>query len=86
MLLVASHDNIYALWLEDVNATESSYEQRILMRASMDGGKTFSSVTTLEDVITVPEFEAAAAVVAALAVGGVVAAARFTKYKRTSAQ
>ncbi|WP_158385647.1 hypothetical protein [Candidatus Nitrososphaera evergladensis] len=56
------------------------------MRASMDGGKTFSSVTTLEDVITVPEFEAAAAVVAALAVGGVVAAARFTKYKRTSAQ
>lgn len=85
VLLVASHDNVYVLWLEDVNATESSYEQHTLMRASADGGKSFGNITILEDVTTVPEF-GAAAIVAALAVGGVVAAARFIGYKRTNSR
>ncbi len=85
VLLVASHDNVYALWLEAINATVSSQEQRIIMRASTDGGKTFGSATILEDVTTVPEFGTTAAIVAAaLATGGIVAAARFTRYKRTN--
>lgn len=88
-LLVASHDDnndVYVLWIEDFGASESSYEQRIFMRASADGGKTFGNATMLEDITTVPEFGTTAPIVAALATGGAMVVARFTRYKRTDAQ
>lgn len=83
-LLMASGDSVYVLWLQDFDLTESSsYEQHMLMRVSADGGRTFGSVTTLEDITTVPEF-GAAATVAAFAVGGSVAAAQFIGHKRAT--